>query len=326
MPTAKAIVGALSLKMENSNLVRPLSPFNFSFSQNAQGLCDQQATVLHTAARTIPVGELVQPGFAYFRNLSAKYPVTFGVQLMVRLESVVTTSASTTVVCQSTTGLVAGMSITGTGIPTSTTISSVTNSTDFVISNAASGTYPAGNALTGTATLTGAITTNADPTVVCDSTTGLVAGMGITGTGIPGSTTVLSVTSGTEFELSANATVTQTGATLTATAALAAVVTKRLCKIVTCTSTAGIAAGTVISGTGIPTGAVVASIEDSTHFTMDTPASVSQGVAFAYGTAMVPVSDAAPAGFAALFLSEGAVPMARAHFASADVMPWIAES
>ena len=51
--------------------------------------------------------------------------------------SCTTTSSSTTVVGD-TTGLVAGLSVTGTNIPANTVISSITDSTHFVISNAAS--------------------------------------------------------------------------------------------------------------------------------------------------------------------------------------------
>lgn len=325
MPTEKALTGSISLSMENGYLKRQLPTFSFTFSQNAQGLIDDRFTVLSSAARTLPLGELASPGLCYWRNLSTSYPVTFGVKLCLRLEGVVTTNSSTTVTCESTTNLVAGMTITGTGIPASTTVSSVTNATTFVISNAATGTYPAGNALTGTVTLTAA-TTNSSTTVTVASTANLFAGMSITGTGIPGATTISSVTNATTFVLSAAATATNTAVTLTATTALAAVVTKRLGKIVTCTSTANLAAGTVISGTGIPTGSEVASVTDGTTFVLDTPASVSQGAAFAYGTAMVPHSDAAPGGFGMIFLTEGAVPMARAQGGSADVQPWVAES
>jgi hypothetical protein len=50
------------------------------------------------------------------------------------------------------------------------------------------------------------ITTNGDATVTMDSTASLEVGMKVSGTGIPSGATVLSITDGTEFELSANAT------------------------------------------------------------------------------------------------------------------------
>jgi hypothetical protein len=57
--------------------------------------------------------------------------------------------------------------------------------------------------------------TNADATVTVASTTGLVAGMQVSGVGIPPSTTILSITNATNFELSANATATNAAASLT---------------------------------------------------------------------------------------------------------------
>ena len=56
------------------------------------------------------------------------------------LTSVTTTSGSTTVTCADTTSLAAGWTVTGTNIPTGTTVASVTNSTTFVLSAAATGT------------------------------------------------------------------------------------------------------------------------------------------------------------------------------------------
>jgi hypothetical protein len=58
-------------------------------------------------------------------------------------------------------------------------------------------------------------TTNTDATVTMDSTAEIRAGMAVSGSGIPASTTVASVTNATTFELSAAATVTATNATLT---------------------------------------------------------------------------------------------------------------
>ena len=127
-----------------------------------------------------------------------------------------TTNGSTTVTCASTTGLIPGMSLSGTNIAASTTISSVTNGTTFVISPAASGS---GSALSLTAagvSLTGC-SLGTSPTINTANTTGLVTGMGITGTGLttnPPNPAVLAVTSGTSFTV--NSTVTAVPATLTA--------------------------------------------------------------------------------------------------------------
>ena len=57
-------------------------------------------------------------------------------------------------------------------------------------------------------------TTNNDATVTMDSTAGILAGMRVIGTGIPAEATVLSVTNTTTFELSSNATATNSNTTL----------------------------------------------------------------------------------------------------------------
>ena len=58
-------------------------------------------------------------------------------------------------------------------------------------------------------------TTNNDATITVDSTTNIKAGMYVYGTGIPTDATVLSITNATTFELSANATASNTNTTLT---------------------------------------------------------------------------------------------------------------
>lgn len=66
--------------------------------------------------------------------------LTFTTPVSGTLTNCSTTSASTTVTCASTSLLSAGMGISGTGIPTSATVSSITNSTTFVLSAAATAT------------------------------------------------------------------------------------------------------------------------------------------------------------------------------------------
>jgi len=58
-------------------------------------------------------------------------------------------------------------------------------------------------------------TTNGDATVTMDSTAELVVGMSVSGTGIPSGATISSITNSTTFELSVNATATNTNTTLT---------------------------------------------------------------------------------------------------------------
>ena len=71
-------------------------------------------------------------------------------------------------------------------------------------------------ALNGFVTPTGCSTTAGSAVVPCASTNRLVAGMNITGPGVPWGTTVQSVTDSTHFVLSQNATATASGLTLSA--------------------------------------------------------------------------------------------------------------
>jgi autotransporter-associated beta strand protein len=65
--------------------------------------------------------------------------------------------------------------------------------------------------------LTGCATTDLNTSVTCSTTTGLIGGMGVSGTGIPSGTTIASITSPTSFVLSTAATATGSGLSLTAT-------------------------------------------------------------------------------------------------------------
>ncbi len=67
---------------------------------------------------------------------------------------------------------------------------------------------------------TNSTTTNASATLVVSSTNGLVAGMVVAGTGIPGNTYILSVDSGSNLTMSANATASASNVTITVTTAL----------------------------------------------------------------------------------------------------------
>ncbi len=103
-----------------------------------------------------------------------------------------------------TTGLTAGMPITGTGIPTNTTISSVDSSTQVTISSNATST----GAKTLTVTKGGARTTSGNPTVTFTSnpSTTLTPGMVVTGTSIPPNTAIKTVDSTTQVTLCNSAT------------------------------------------------------------------------------------------------------------------------
>jgi hypothetical protein len=177
-----------------------------------------------------------------------------------------TTASSTTVTCVGTSTLSTGAAIIGNGIPPSTTIATIVDATHFTISASATET--------GTFNLTGVgpcATTAGSATVACVGTSALVPGMNVTGSGIPSNTTVASITDATNFVLSANATSTLSGITVTGTPAtlLTNCATTIGTKTVTCTDTSLLRNGMVISGTGIPTGATVASIADGTHFDLN---------------------------------------------------------
>ena len=99
----------------------------------------------------------------------------------------------------SLTGLVMGVTITGTGIPSGTSIAAV-NTASF------SGTLATGSSL-----VTGLV-----------GTTGLFAGENISGTGIPSGTTIKAVNGSTSITLSANATVSGSQSLVTTTFTLSA--------------------------------------------------------------------------------------------------------
>ncbi|MBI5770495.1 MAG: prepilin-type N-terminal cleavage/methylation domain-containing protein [Verrucomicrobia bacterium] len=65
-------------------------------------------------------------------------------------------------------------------------------------------------------TLTGAATTSGNTTVTCSSTSALTTGASISGSGIPSGVTVSSITNGTTFVISSNATATASGLVLSA--------------------------------------------------------------------------------------------------------------
>ena len=114
-----------------------------------------------------------------------------------------TTSTSTTITTSSTASLSVGMSVTGTGIPANSTISTIPDGTTFTISNAATATGT--NSLTISFTLS-CTTTITNATVTTASTALLSIGMSVTGTGIASNTAILSITDGTTFTITINAT------------------------------------------------------------------------------------------------------------------------
>jgi lambda family phage minor tail protein L len=102
-------------------------------------------------------------------------------------------NGSTTITVNTTNGIIPGHPIFGFGIPTGTTVTSITNATQLVMSQAATATNSA--TTTGTVSSTGA-------TISVASTTNIRVGMTITGLYIPAGTTVTAI-NGTTLSLSA---------------------------------------------------------------------------------------------------------------------------
>jgi microcystin-dependent protein len=128
-------------------------------------------------------------------------------------------------------------------------------------------------------TVISGITTSGNSTVSgINNTTYLYAGMPISGTGISAGTTISSVSTNS-IVLSANATASSptvgTGATT------------NLSTTVTVASTSTLSVGQAISGTGIPTGAYITQISNSTTIIISSAATATNtGLTFSFGTAI----------------------------------------
>jgi hypothetical protein len=112
---------------------------------------------------------------------------------------------------------------------------------------------------------------NNDPTITHDANANIIAGLYVSGIGIPDDATVSSITSTTEFELSASTT---TGSVTNGTLTFQSVpvgFTDATCDYdddptIVHDVNANIIAGLRVTGKGIPSGATVSSITDTTHF------------------------------------------------------------
>ena len=195
-----------------------------------------------------------------------------GTEVFSQTVAATTTQGAIAVTVSSTTGLAAGEPISGPGIPANATIAAITSATTLNLSNAATAT---------TITFAGA-TTSGSPTVTLTApvtTAGLSIGEGVTGPGIPASTTIsainpsASATTST-VTLSNNATATATTVTLATNVALTVTITgstTQLSNQVTLSTTAGLAAGEGISGTGIPATTSIVAVTPTT-VTISNPA------------------------------------------------------
>ncbi|MEI7862463.1 MAG: hypothetical protein WCJ21_07525, partial [Planctomycetota bacterium] len=169
----------------------------------------------------------------------------------------------------STSTLAPGMLVTGTNILPGTTIKSVDSATQITLSAKATATGT-GSTLAFTAKPTTG-TTQSSSAVVSNltSTNALAPGMVVTGTDIPAGTTIKSVDSATQITLSAKATATGTGSTLAFTAGSITGTTNSASAVVTnLSSTTALAPGMLVSGTGIPAGAAIKSVDSATQITL----------------------------------------------------------
>jgi autotransporter-associated beta strand protein len=114
-----------------------------------------------------------------------------------------------------------------------------------------------------TVAMTGGVTTNGSANVTVASTTGLLPGMIVTGTGIPLGATVAGITNPTSFVLSVPATGPGTGLAINANS-----------NIVTVGDTSRLAVGQVVSGTNIPGNSFITEIINGTSFRINNPTTV----------------------------------------------------
>ncbi|EDY18785.1 autotransporter-associated beta strand repeat protein [Chthoniobacter flavus Ellin428] len=123
------------------------------------------------------------------------------------------------------------------------------------------------NNATGNPTFGGGATTSGTSVITMSSTQGLQPGMTITNGGLPAGTTIVSVDSLTQATVSQNATATATSQTFTGGAFVLGA-TALGSPSVTMNSTTGIAPGMTITGTGIPAGTYVISVDSATGLTL----------------------------------------------------------
>jgi hypothetical protein len=166
----------------------------------------------------------------------------------------VTAGSPTVTGVSSVSGLIVGQGITGTGIPSGTTITAFTSSAPLTITLSANATTTSVASATGTVTL-------GSPTITNLSTvSGFIIGQAIFGTGIPTGTTITAIPTSTTLTMSANATATSSGSSAT----FSGIVTSGSAAITLASSTAGLSVGQLLAGTGIPVGATIKTISGTT--------------------------------------------------------------
>ena len=258
-----------------SRLVVADTAANILLSSNSAGVGAATKVTLTGTANTVSAADaatlVAKTGFNVSSN--AKLTVIGDKTALLALKAVaqqITGAASAnnqTLTVASSTGLAAGMAITGTNIPAGTTIASIVNGTSITLSAAPTDTITGGTASAVAKQLSGVSGTAASATLTLASSAGLSVGMAITGTNIPAGTTIASVVNGTSITLSASPTATISGGTATAALPLTGVGSANT-KILTVASSTGLAAGMAITGTNIPAGTTIASVVNGTSITL----------------------------------------------------------
>ena len=151
-----------------------------------------------------------------------------------------------------------------------------------------------------TATLTGTVVAGTPTVTKLATTSGLSEGMGVSGSGIPVGTTILSINSGTSITLSANVASVITSSFAFGTAALASNGTtiKGSPLITGISSTEGLLVGMPVTGTGIPANATILSISpaDTTSLTISANATAAGSSALTFGAGVQNLTGSSTAG------------------------------
>ena len=233
-----------------------------------RGILDTASVVMRNAAANSDAT------FANYSATNGFLPAALTtLPLPLPLTGLSTNGVDNTITVASTTGLVIGMSVVGPNIPSGATVASITDATHFVTSGAipVAGSAGAGSAYTPQVSLAAIATTLGGNTVTVTSTSGLLAGMVVSGPNIPAGSTVVSVTNGTTFVINSAATAlgsAGTGFGFAMPVALNGLATTNANGSITVLSTVGLSVGMLVSGPGIPSGSTVGAITDATHFTL----------------------------------------------------------
>jgi hypothetical protein len=165
----------------------------------------------------------------------------------------ITNGSATVTGVSSVSGLIVGQPITGTGIPSNTTISAVGTNTITLSQNAN---------VTVNLSLSGALTNGSNTITNLSTINGLVIGQPITATaGIPAGTTITGVNA-TSLTMSNNATATSPGSTLLP---FTGIVTNAGPNITLVSSFTGLAVGQIVGGAGIPAGTTIKTLTPATN-------------------------------------------------------------